>query len=286
MAREALRVDGGRGDDHFQIRPARQQLLQITEQEINVQAAFVGLVDDDRVVGLEQGIGLGFRQQDAIGHQLDRCPARERVREAHLEADMLAQRRTQLLRDALGRRRRGDTARLGVADQRVLAAPQFQTDFRQLGGLARAGLARHDDHLVTAQGFGDFRAPPGDRQVFREGDRRQRIAEHLAWWRALAPTLRPARRARVGACVLRPDRRTRLSAAPLRPAFRARLRTGFLRPARRARLCACPLRPARRAHFCACLLGPVRRARLGARLIGAGRARQARLVSLPRCRRG
>jgi hypothetical protein len=52
---EALGVDGGRGDDQLQIRPLRQQLFQVAEQEVDVEAAFVRLVDDDRVVGAAGG---------------------------------------------------------------------------------------------------------------------------------------------------------------------------------------------------------------------------------------
>ena len=34
------------------------------------------LVDDERVIGLEQRVGLRFGQQDAVGHQLDAGPRR------------------------------------------------------------------------------------------------------------------------------------------------------------------------------------------------------------------
>ena len=46
--------------------------LQVAEQEIDVQAALVRLVDDERVVGVEQRIALRLGEQDAVGHQLDR----------------------------------------------------------------------------------------------------------------------------------------------------------------------------------------------------------------------
>ena len=71
VAREAFGVDGRRGDDDFEVGAARQDLLQVAEQEVDVQAALVGLVDDDGVVGLEQRVGLGLGQQDTVGHQLD-----------------------------------------------------------------------------------------------------------------------------------------------------------------------------------------------------------------------
>lgn len=54
MAGEALGVDGGRGDDDFQVGTARQQLLEIAQQEVDVQAAFVRLVDDDGVVAAQE----------------------------------------------------------------------------------------------------------------------------------------------------------------------------------------------------------------------------------------
>ncbi len=72
VVRKALRIDGGRGDDHLQIGPTRQQLAQVAQQKVNVQAALVGLVNDDGVVGPQQRVGLGFGQQNAVGHELDR----------------------------------------------------------------------------------------------------------------------------------------------------------------------------------------------------------------------
>jgi hypothetical protein len=43
---EALRVDRGRGDDDLEVGPAGQQPLQVAEDEVDVQAALVRLVDD------------------------------------------------------------------------------------------------------------------------------------------------------------------------------------------------------------------------------------------------
>ncbi len=48
--------------------------LQIAEQEIDVQAALVGLVDDQRVVFVQPAVALDLGQQDAVGHQLDGWP--------------------------------------------------------------------------------------------------------------------------------------------------------------------------------------------------------------------
>jgi hypothetical protein len=49
-ARRTARVDRGGGDDQLEVGPLRQQPLEVAEQEVDVEAALVGLVDDDRVV--------------------------------------------------------------------------------------------------------------------------------------------------------------------------------------------------------------------------------------------
>ncbi len=178
VARKALGVDGRRGDDHLQVRPPGQDLAQVAEQKIDVQAALVRLVDDQRVVGLQQRVGLGFGQQNAVGHELDRGMGAEPVLEAHLVAHHLAQRRAKLLRNAAGYRTGCDAARLGVADQAAAlarsgvqaAAPQAQRDLGQLGGFAGTGLAAHHDHLVRAQGGFDRLALGAHRQGFGKLD--------------------------------------------------------------------------------------------------------------------
>ncbi len=46
-------------------------VLQIAEQEIDVEAAFVGLVDDQGAVAAEIGIPLDLGEQESVGHQFD-----------------------------------------------------------------------------------------------------------------------------------------------------------------------------------------------------------------------
>jgi hypothetical protein len=48
-----------------------QDLVEVAQQEIDVEAALVRLVDDQRVVLAEEAVGLGLREQDPVGHQLD-----------------------------------------------------------------------------------------------------------------------------------------------------------------------------------------------------------------------
>ena len=111
------------------------------------------------------------------------------VGKAHLVADHLAERALQFLRDARRHGAGGDASRLGVADQAGDAALEFQADFRQLGGLARAGFAADDDHLVGGDGGGDVRALARDRQLFGVGGKGQ----------MLQPLLQPFGRALHGA---------------------------------------------------------------------------------------
>ena len=124
------------------------------------------LVEDDGVVGAQLRIALRLRQQDAVGHQLDVGLGSNAVGEADLIADIAARLAVQLLGDARGGGARGDAARLGVADQAGAAAPQFQADLGQLGGLAGAGLAADDDDLVLLDGARDLAAAFIHRQGF------------------------------------------------------------------------------------------------------------------------
>ena len=163
---EALKVDGGRGDNDFQVGTARQQDFQVAQQEVDVQAAFMGLVDDDRVVTLEVAVVLGFGQQNTVSHQLDQGVGVALILEPNLIPHQRAQRRTQFFGDPAGNAARGDSPRLGMTDQAVLPTANFQTDFRQLRGFARARLTRQDQHLMLEQRRLDLIALGGNGQVF------------------------------------------------------------------------------------------------------------------------
>src|SRR5690606_23544002 len=71
VLREPVRVDGGGGDDQLQVGAAGQQPGQIPQQEVDVEAAFVRLVDDQGVVPAQIPVVGQLRQQDPVGHQLD-----------------------------------------------------------------------------------------------------------------------------------------------------------------------------------------------------------------------
>ena len=175
---KAVSVNGGRGHNDFQVRSARQYLAQVAEQKVDVQAAFVCLVDDDGVVGQQQRVILRFGQQDAVGHELDGRVFAQAVLKPYFEAHHLAQRGFEFFGYAFGHRTGGNAARLGVANQAAplarfgvdLAASQHQGDLGQLRGFTRSGLAAHDDDLVLLDGGHDFVTTGRDRQAFGEVD--------------------------------------------------------------------------------------------------------------------
>ena len=135
----------------------------------------MGLVDDERVVAAQHRIRLDLRQQDAVRHELDEGRGADLVRETHLVADHLAPLAAhglaELVGDAVRDGARREPARLGVPDHAGHAAAQLHADLRQLRRLTRARLARHNDHLVVADGARDLVAPGAHRQV-REFDHR------------------------------------------------------------------------------------------------------------------
>jgi hypothetical protein len=147
---EALGVDRRRGDDHLEVGPVGEDRLQVAEQEVDVEAALVGLVDDDRVVAAQQPVVLDLGEQQPVGHEPDEGVIRGAVGEAHGVADRVAERHLELVGDPLGHRPCRDAPRLGVADDPAHAAPELEADLRQLRRLARPGLARHHHDLVVA----------------------------------------------------------------------------------------------------------------------------------------
>ena len=83
-AGEDLRVERCRGDDDLEFGAAGCYLLQKSQDEVDVEAAFVGLVDHDDAVAAEVPVGLELLKQHAIGEDLDARVDVGRVVEAHL----------------------------------------------------------------------------------------------------------------------------------------------------------------------------------------------------------
>ncbi len=170
MEGQLVRVQRCRGDDQLEFGPARQQAPQPAEQEVDVEAALVRLVEDDGVVGQQLAVALQLGQQDAVGHQLDQRALRHAPVEARLIADQLAQAGIQLRGDAPRHAARRQAPRLGMADQSAQPPPQLQAQLGQLGGLARAGLAADHHHLVLADRRQQLVPGLHHRQLLRPGD--------------------------------------------------------------------------------------------------------------------
>ncbi len=171
---EARGVDRGGGDDELEIGPLRQQLAQVAEEEVDVEAPLVGLVDDDHLVAAQEAVLLDLGQQDAVGHHLDEGVLADAVVEADLVAHRAADLAAQLLGDALGHRPGGEAARLRVADETGGAEAELEAELGELRALARPGLPCHDHHLVLADGLEQRFAVLDDRQVgvARRGEQR------------------------------------------------------------------------------------------------------------------
>ncbi len=176
VAAEALGIDRRRRDDQLQVGPARQDPRDVAEQEVDVEAALVRLVDDDRVVAAQQLVALRLGEQQAVGHQPHERVAAAAVAEADRVPDRLADRHAQLVRDPLGDRARRQPARLSVGDRQ---ATELEADLRQLRRLARPRLARDHDDLVVADGRQQLVLALGDGELRRVMDRRHARAPAL-----------------------------------------------------------------------------------------------------------
>ncbi len=152
MFGKAFCINRRRRDNDFQIGTSWQDLFQVAQQDIDVQAAFMRLIDDDRVVLLQQTVRLRFCQQDPVRHQLDAGVWAGLVGEADLVADHVSDGGVQLFRNPVGGCAGGNTPWLGMADHAFHTSAQLQTDLWQLGGLARPGLATDNHHLVGCDG--------------------------------------------------------------------------------------------------------------------------------------
>jgi hypothetical protein len=167
---ETRRVDGRRGDDHLEVGALRQQPGEVPEQEVDVEAPLVGLVDDDRVVRAQQPVPAYLGEEDPVGHHLHERALSDGVVEADGVADRPAERDAELLGEPLGDAARGDASRLGVADDPVDASPELQAHLWDLGRLPRSRLPGDHDHLVIAKRTEDLGSVRAHREVLRVAD--------------------------------------------------------------------------------------------------------------------
>ena len=111
------------------------------------------LVNNQRVVLIQKPVVLGFRQQNAVSHQFNQTFRAGVVAKTNLETNGFAQWLLQFFGDAVSHAASGDTARLGMTDITRHASARFQANLRQLGGLARTGLATNYHHLIFHDRF-------------------------------------------------------------------------------------------------------------------------------------
>ena len=137
------------------------------------------LVDDQRVVAQQQPVPLHLGQQDAVRHDLDQGAVAGGVGKPDLVADHRPELGFELRGDPVGDGAGRDTPRLGMPDLAVDAAAELQADLRQLGCLARAGLARDDHDLVFLDRRRKLGLALADWQLGRVGDDRDNAAPRL-----------------------------------------------------------------------------------------------------------
>ena len=163
MLRDALDVDRRAGDDDLQVRPFREDRLQITEQEVDVQAPLVRLVDDHRVVTTQQPVAGDLGQQQPVSHHPEQRVRARAIVETHRIPDRRTQPDAELVRDSLGDRPRRQPPRLRMRDRATHAPPQLEAHLRQLRRLPGPRFAGDDHHLVVADRGEQLVAASGDR---------------------------------------------------------------------------------------------------------------------------
>ena len=165
VAAEFFGINSGRGNDQFQVRPFGQQLFKIAQEKINIQASFMGLVNDDGVVALEQAVSSGFGQQNAVGHEFDSGAFPGPVLKADRGTNQI--RSFEFLGHPFGHGDRSQTARLGAADDFFFASAGVKTHLGQLGGLAGTGITGNNQDLILADCGNDTVFFRGYGKIFR-----------------------------------------------------------------------------------------------------------------------
>ena len=167
----ARAVDRRRHDENFQI--LAQALLRIArerEPEIGIEGAFMEFVEQHGGNAIERRIVEHQSREHALGDDLDASLARHLRAKAHAIADRLADLLAERRRHALGRRARGEPARLKHENFFVCRPRLVDEHQRHARGLAGAG--RRDQH-------GDVGFPQRRREL------RQRRVDRQ--WRAERP---------------------------------------------------------------------------------------------------
>ena len=128
------------------------------------------LVEDDRVVLVQEPVGGRFRQQHPVRHQLDVGFGPGPVGETDLVTDLLAQRHVQLLGQPGRNGPRCQAARLRVPDHSVHPPPHLQADLGDLRGFPGTRLSADDHCRMPANRVRNLRPLRVDRERTFIGD--------------------------------------------------------------------------------------------------------------------
>ncbi len=146
---EAGGIDGGGGNDNPEIGSLVAEPSEETEDEIDIQAALVGFIDDEDIVIEEEGVPLEFIKKDPVGHELDERPRRGAVLEADGRADIFPPLDPEFLGNAARNGEGGDPAGLGAPDFPPAAEAGLEAKFWDLGCLSGSGLPGEDENGVV-----------------------------------------------------------------------------------------------------------------------------------------
>ena len=168
MSGKTLRVNRRRGDDDFEIPAPCNQLLEITKQKIDVEAALVRLVDNQGVILAEPGVALDLGKQDAVCHEFNARLWTDPVLETHLVTNKRARLGSKLGADTRHQATGSNAAWLGVTDASMETKTKRETDFRQLRRLAGSRLPAQDHDLTGRDGLAYLVETSGDREIWRK----------------------------------------------------------------------------------------------------------------------
>src|SRR5690606_3591012 len=106
----------------------------------------------------------------------DRRTGLSLILKANLKSHHLAQGRVEFFGNSSRHRCGGQPPRLRMPDQSLLAAAEFKTNFRQLRGFSRPGLAADDNDLMRLDCLSNIVSACTDRQGFGKGNGGQWVA--------------------------------------------------------------------------------------------------------------
>ena len=135
-------------DDQPQILPPVQQKFQVAQQKVDVEAAFMGFIQNQGMILAQVRIMLRFCQQNAVRHELQARVRPGFFLKAHLVAHQAAQFAIQFFRHTAGNGSRGQPSGLGAPYRAPHLPGKLHGHFGKLGGLAGPGFTHHHNDLM------------------------------------------------------------------------------------------------------------------------------------------